>query len=232
MKDERLKVIITCEHAGNDIPLEYATNFEAAGEVLTTHLGYDIGALELFEKFKPSADFSLHSTTSRLVVELNRSLHHPHLFSDYMPELSTSQAEKVLNKYYHPYREQAETKIAEWVSKDFTVVHLSVHTFTPQLDGKVRKTDIGFLYDPKREREQLLAARWRQQMHLKTKHKIRYNYPYKGTADGFVTQLRRNFSNEQYAGIELEVNQRFPEANGQDWQELQDALVHTFNLAL
>ncbi|GGK67946.1 N-formylglutamate amidohydrolase [Rufibacter glacialis] len=232
MKDERFKIIVTCEHGGNEIPEEYASGFKPADGVLSSHRGYDIGALELFQKFKPVADFSLYSTTSRLVVELNRSLHHPQLFSEFMLPLSTAQAEKVLEQHYYPYRQRAEAKIEDWVQQKFLVVHLSVHTFTPELDGKARKTDIGFLYDPKREREQFLAARWRQQMQMKTKHKIRYNYPYKGTADGFVTQLRRNYSNDQYTGIELEVSQRFPVENGPEWQQLQDTLVATFKLAL
>ncbi len=38
--------------------------------------------------------------------------------------------------------------------------------------------------------------------------KIRRNYPYLGKADGFTTYLRRRFLPCDYAGIELEVNQR------------------------
>jgi hypothetical protein len=36
---------------------------------------------------------------------------------------------------------------------------------------------------------------------------VRRNYPYRGTADGFTTYLRRQFSARKYLGIELEVNQ-------------------------
>ncbi|WP_210488958.1 N-formylglutamate amidohydrolase [Rufibacter aurantiacus] len=233
MKNERLKVIVTCEHAGNEIPPEFAAAFEGAKQVLATHRGYDIGALELYQKFSKIADFSLYSTTSRLVVELNRSLHHPKLFSEFMLPLSTAEAEKVVADYYQPYRQRVEEQIASWVREDFSVIHVSVHSFTPELNGKERKADIGLLYDPKREKEQLFAARWRQQMQMvNTEIKIRYNYPYKGTADGFITHLRKDYTDTQYAGLELEVNQRFPEAHKEEWKVLQSQLIQTFNLAL
>lgn len=225
--------MVTCEHGGNEIPAEYATFFAQHQDVLQTHRGYDIGALELFKKFKGQADFSLSSTTSRLLVELNRSLHHPNLFSEITQVLSPGQSAAVLEKYYYPYRQKVENQVAAWVEKGFQVLHLSVHSFTPELNGKERTTDIGFLYDPKREREQFFAARWRQQMQqLQPAYKIRYNYPYKGTADGFVTQLRKHYSNDQYAGLELEVNQRFPEGKPAKWQELQQVLVQSFRQAL
>jgi hypothetical protein len=37
--------------------------------------------------------------------------------------------------------------------------------------------------------------------------RIRMNYPYLGKADGFTTSLRQEFQ-EQYIGIELELNQK------------------------
>ncbi|MFB9862083.1 N-formylglutamate amidohydrolase [Rufibacter immobilis] len=233
MKDERLKVLVTCEHGGNEIPPEYASAFESAKEVLATHRGYDIGALELFKKLRKISDFSLYSTTSRLVVELNRSLHHPHLFSEFMLPLSTTQAEGVLRQHYYPYRKRVEDQIKELVEQGHHVTHVSVHSFTPVISGKQRKADIGLLYDPKREREQLFAARWRQKIQLlNPDYKIRYNYPYKGTADGLTTHLRKLFSDEQYAGLELEVNQRYPATNPELWQELQAVLQQSLAGAL
>jgi hypothetical protein len=61
---------------------------------------------------------------------------------------------------------------------------------------------------------------------------VRRNYPYLGTTDGFTTTLRTIHEPEKYAGIELEVNQRWPLAAGNAWQGLQAALVATFQSAL
>lgn len=231
--EAKVKVVVTCEHGGNEIPFGYADAFKESGEVLQTHRGYDKGALELFHKFSAQADFSHYSTTSRLLIELNRSLHHGQLFSEFTKELSNEEKEHLIAYHYTPYRQRIEEEIANFIAQGNQVLHLSVHSFTPELDGKVRKADVGLLYDPSREREQLFAAQWRQHLQQEQPHlKIRYNYPYKGTADGFVTQLRKEYSNRHYAGLELEVNQRFPEQGQEPWQLLQTALVSSFWLAV
>ena len=38
---------------------------------------------------------------------------------------------------------------------------------------------------------------------------IKFNEPYKGTDDGFTTYLRTKFSDDEYLGIEIEVNQKY-----------------------
>jgi predicted N-formylglutamate amidohydrolase len=89
------------------------------------------------------------------------------------------------------------------------VVHVSVHSFTPELDGDVRNADIGLLYDPKRKHEKAFCERWRTELLRRAPGlRVRMNYPYTGTSDGFTTALRRIFP-KGYCGIELEVNQRF-----------------------
>ncbi len=45
------KILITCEHGGREIPKEFQQHFDAHQELLETHRGWDIGALELYRKF-------------------------------------------------------------------------------------------------------------------------------------------------------------------------------------
>lgn len=88
------------------------------------------------------------------------------------------------------------------------VFHLSVHSFTPTLDGEVREAEIGLLYDPARPREVRWANAWADALTTcAPEWRIRHNYPYLGTDDGHATQLRTQVAVEVYAGIELEVNQ-------------------------
>src|SRR5690606_12600429 len=98
------------------------------------------------------------------------------------------------------------------------VVHLSCHSFTPELNGLVRNADIGILYNPKNLTEKLFAISLKRQINqLEPSLKVRFNYPYLGTSDGFTVYLRHKFK-EHYAGIELEVNQKFMENNTcPDW---------------
>ena len=75
-----MKVIISCEHGGNHIPANLLQIFKKNEAVLETHRGFDLGALDLFQHLKQLAKASFFSEESRLLIELNRSLHHKNLF--------------------------------------------------------------------------------------------------------------------------------------------------------
>lgn len=223
-----LRLLLTCEHGGNLIPPAYAPLFKGHEEVLQTHQGYDIGALELFNTIKPVADVSFYAETSRLLVELNRSVNHAKLFSEYSNELPQSEKNRLMERHYKPYRDQVEHMVQDFVSAGRRLLHVAVHTFTPVLDGEERKADVGLLYDPKRRHEQAYCKQWKAALNKADKELlVRFNYPYLGISDGFPTYLRRRFSAEEYVGIELEVNQKIPLEGGEKWQKLQTLLANT-----
>ncbi|WP_299708757.1 N-formylglutamate amidohydrolase [uncultured Pontibacter sp.] len=223
-----LRLLLTCEHGGNLIPPAYAPLFHGHEDVLETHRGYDIGALELFNSIKPVADVSFYAETSRLLVELNRSANHAKLFSEFSNELPKSEKDRLLERHYKPYREQVEQMVQDFVSAGRRLLHIAVHTFTPVLEGEERKADIGLLYDPKRPHEQAYSKQWKAALNRADKDLVvRFNYPYLGISDGFPTYLRRKFTANEYVGIELEVNQRFPLDGGEKWQKLQALLAGT-----
>jgi predicted N-formylglutamate amidohydrolase len=88
-------------------------------------------------------------------------------------------------------------------------LHLGVHSFTPQIDGRLRTADVGLLYDPSRSSERRFCERWKSSLReIAPNRRVRRNYPYRGKSDGFTTHLRRTIDSPQYLGIELEVNQR------------------------
>ncbi|MBC5991672.1 N-formylglutamate amidohydrolase [Pontibacter cellulosilyticus] len=220
-----LKLLLTCEHGGNQIPVAYQSLFQGHQDVLKSHAGYDIGALELFRELEPIADICFFSETSRLLVELNRSLHHKKLFSDYTRSLADSDKNFILKNYYYPYRDKVEQLVQDFVRAGRSVLHISIHSFTPVLNGEVRHGDIGLLYDPKRKGEQQFCKEWRQAINKQSPaFLVRNNYPYLGIADGFPTYLRKRFKADEYMGIELEVNQKFPEGDPKQWQVLKDVL--------
>lgn len=223
-----LRLLLTCEHGGNLIPSAYAPLFHGQEDVLKTHQGYDIGALELYQTMKPIADVGFYAETSRLLVELNRSLHHARLFSEFTQVLPPAEKERLLEKHYKPYREQVEQMVSDFVSAGRRMLHVAVHTFTPVLDGDERQADIGLLYDPKRKHEQAYSKEWKAALNKADKELlVRFNYPYLGISDGFPTYLRRKFTADEYVGIELEVNQKFPQQGGARWQEIQALLATT-----
>lgn len=223
-----LKLILTCEHGGNNIPADLEACFAVHKDVLDTHRGYDIGALTLFNQLKDLADKAYYSETSRLLIELNRSLNHKDLFSEFTKPLPQSEKEKLIREYYTPYRQQVEGLIEDFVRADRQVLHISVHTFTPTLNGKQREADIGLLYDPKRQQERELCRKWKKELQWQDKNLVvRYNYPYLGKADGFPTHLRKKYTAKEYIGVELEVNQKFAIANPGTWQAVMQSVKNS-----
>lgn len=211
-----MKIIITCEHGGYEIPEPYTVYFEGNQALLKTHRGYDLGALDVYETLKPLADFGLFSKTSRLLMELNRSLHHKHIFSEFSKKLSKDKKEKLIINYYLNYRNQVQNKINEWLLNNETVLHLSIHSFTPILNNEERHCDIGLLYDAKNTLEKTFCALLKKEIKSNTPlFNVRYNYPYLGTADGFTTHLRKQFK-DKYLGIEIEINQKYATNNIMD----------------
>ncbi|MDT0676934.1 N-formylglutamate amidohydrolase [Autumnicola musiva] len=207
-----MKVILTCEHAFNTIPPEYIKYFSGADQVLRTHRGFDLGAFNLFEKLSVLSDFAIYQKTGRLLIEVNRSLDHPQLYSEFTADLNDVEKEILLANYYFLYRNTVEEKIAEFLEEGEKVLHLSIHSFTPQLDGEVRNADVGLLFDPEKEQEKQVVNRLKSSLEQSSSYCIRFNYPYLGISDGFITWLRKKFP-ENYCGIELEVNQKFVKDN-------------------
>lgn len=220
-------LLFTCEHGGNRVPRRYATLFVGADSVLASHRGYDPGTLVLGRRFATAFRSPLiAATVSRLVVELNRSPHHPRLFSEFTQGLDSADRHRLLNDYYWPHRQAIETHIAAAIARGESVLHVGVHSFTPTLNGCARRADVGWLYDPRRDAERQLSGRWLDGLkRLRPDLLLRRNYPYLGKADGLTTHLRRQFSDQQYAGVELEVNQRWPQGSRNAWQRLQRDLI-------
>lgn len=201
------KLLLTCEHAGNVIPKEWRKRFLAPKAVLESHRGIDIGAkgLSLYLEKKLKCPFFLYENT-RLLIELNRSLHHPKLFSEFSKKFTKEEKKTLIDTYYTPYR----TLVEKEIKKINPVIHLSIHSFTPVMDGKTREVEIGLLYDPKRSNEKHFCKELQRELkkNLPTAYRVKLNKPYHGKADGFTTHLRKRFSNQKYLGIEIEVNQK------------------------
>jgi predicted N-formylglutamate amidohydrolase len=208
-----MKLVISCEHGGNEIPKEFQKYFVNQTAVLQSHRGYDPGTLDLFEAVKSVSDFSESNTISRLLIECNRSLHHPKLFSEFTKNISETEKEKLISTIYLPYRHRVENRIRNFILNGETVLHISIHSFTPELKGKKRNNDIGLLYDSQRNPEKAVSKKLKSIIIKEMPSlKVRYNYPYLGKADGFTTYLRKQFS-INYIGIELEVNQKWVKNN-------------------
>lgn len=200
--------LLTCEHGGCRVPSRWKPLFSGARDVLRSHRGWDRGALCTFRHLVPEvADAAFYATTTRLLVDLNRSPGHRHLFSEFTRDLGEDERRSIMDTLYHPYRHKVLQQVRRWRAAGHAVFHISVHSFTPVMEGVPRNADIGLLYDPARRLEKALCRQWQAILRDEAPDlQTRLNYPYRGTADGLTKWLRREFT-EGYAGVELELNE-------------------------
>lgn len=218
-----MKILLTCEHGGFEIPSKYESYFRGAAAILKSHRGYDPGALQVYKTLKPLADFSASETVSRLLIEINRSLHHPDLFSEFSKPIAKAEKKELIETLYQGYRQPIIDFIEAQIAKKESVFHFSIHSFTSSLNGEERNNQIGLLYDSKNLFESELSKSIKQSLQFKLRdYTIRFNYPYLGSADGFTTFLRKKFS-ANYCGIEIELNQGLLQ-NGEFPENLKTSL--------
>src|SRR5262245_15378321 len=109
----RRRLLVSCEHAGNRVPAAYAALLAGAADLLATHRGYDLGALEVARAFGRRLGVTpFVGTTTRLVVDLNRSPGNRNVFSTYTRPLSAEQRAAALAAHYWPYRNAVEDSVA------------------------------------------------------------------------------------------------------------------------
>jgi len=202
-------LVLTCEHGGNRIPRPYAHLFRGSARLLASHRGWDRGALQLARLLSHELRRPLLAVPwSRLFVEANRSPGNRRIWSHLTKDLPHEERQQILDRWWRPHREQVESAIADAIARGHRVVHVAVHSFTPELDGEVRNADVGLLYDSRRKQEAAFSRGWATALRgIDPALRVRLNYPYAGAADGLTTWLRRRHPQSRYLGVELEINQ-------------------------
>lgn len=220
-----IRLVLTSEHGSAAVPARYAALFRGGGDVLRGHRAVDAGTAELTTFLARRTGVRPHrARVTRLLVDCNRSPGHRHLYSEFTRDLPAAEKERLLERYYRPYRDGVTAEIAKAIDEGRTVLHVSVHSYARELGGRRRNADVGLLYDPARRGELALCLRWQRLLQAEPGLRVRRNYPYRGVADGLVTWLRRRFPESHYLGIELEVCQDIATAGGARWQRLQRLL--------
>lgn len=223
------KIIVTCEHASKRVPDSCKPHLVLPVGPSERHRIYDWGTRGISRKFAELIGAPLfEGEATRLAIDLNRSLDNPDVFSSSIQNLDVPFKEHLIARYYLPFRQRVQRQIEKWVSAGNDVIHLSIHSFTPCLNGQVRSVELGVLYDEARPYEAVLSQG------IISYHKSRYpslsteaNEPYKGTDDGHTTALRKIFP-QNYAGIEIEYSQGLPLVRQRNrWaRDLHDSLLH------
>jgi predicted N-formylglutamate amidohydrolase len=146
-------IVITCEHAFNDLPDEYSWSDHDTRYFKNEHWGVDIGAFDMAKALAAELKcVFVHSIYSRLLLDTNRSIVSDTLFRksgdgqqvDLNKDLTFDEEQKRIKKYFIPYYE-ALREISVKVDPKYI---FSIHSFTPLYQGEPRAMELGVLYGP------------------------------------------------------------------------------------
>src|SRR6056297_462872 len=90
-------VLVSAEHGGNHVPEPYEGLFRGQEDLLASHRGWDPGTAGLARQLAAALDAPvLVADVTRLLVDLNRSAHHPRVFSELTRALQRTERSTLL----------------------------------------------------------------------------------------------------------------------------------------
>ncbi len=141
--------VLVCDHASNRVPRRLGTlGLEPAQ--LADHIGWDPGAAEVARRVSAQLDAPLVlSGYSRLVVDCNRPLRSTGLIAEHSAgvpvpgnrHLSSDDRAVRISTLFQPYHNAIDTLLNDRSQRPTLL--LSIHSFTPVLDNKLRPWHIG-----------------------------------------------------------------------------------------
>ena len=152
--DADSRFVVICDHAGRNFPAKLG-QLGIRDEDRQKHITYDIGTEEigvyLGEKLN-AVTFIAHY--SRLVADVNRD---PFRFdfvpevSDHIPvpgnkDMSAKELRARINEIYKPYQYALGDCLEGFLKRGEIPFLLSIHSFTPEMNGERRPWEIGILW--------------------------------------------------------------------------------------
>jgi len=207
-----LGIVLSCEHASWTLPP--GEDLGVSDHVLRSQASWDPGAYEVAARLGESLGLPVHASAfSRMFVDLNRPEEHTGVIPTVScgapvpgnARLAADERERRLAHFHRPYWDAVRRDVRARILDRGACLHLSSHSFDPELDPERRVYDCGVLYDPAMPFEASLAERL--QFALRGAGlDVRPNEPYRGTEAALVTSLRGEMPADAYAGIEIETS--------------------------
>lgn len=146
------KLVLVCDHASNRVP-RCLDNLGLTPEQLDDHIGWDPGAADVARLLSKNLDAPLIlSGYSRLVIDCNRPLRSLQSIPAQSANVlvpgnqnitDTDRARRVKNVFV-PYHHAINQLLA--ARQNTPTIFLSIHSFTPNLDGQQRPWHIGISF--------------------------------------------------------------------------------------
>ena len=229
--DAQTPVLLVCDHASCRLPASLG-DMGLDPPARRCHLAVDIGAGTLTRQL--SADLSVTAVLceySRLVVDCNRQLLDPGAFLEYgdgvvipgnrnlRPEQKRVRAESV----YWPYHNAIGEEIKRLESHGPPPALLSIHSFTPVLNGVSRPWHMGLLWDTDKRLSDVFLKELSEAGFL-----VGDNEPYSGKApQDFTIDYHAEANGLPHVGIEIRQDLIDEEAGVAEIAEIFAGIIRT-----
>lgn len=200
--------VLTCEHASRRLPEWQAEPDDLP--LLEDHWGSDLGAADLTRALIGlTRSCGVLSRYSRLVCDANRD---PAESSFVVEEaeghrlsfnrgMDAAERQRRRRRYFDPYHEAIDQVLRTRTRLGPPVRLCAIHSFTPRVQGRVRRMEVGVLFDAWAEP----AARLRRAL-ITEGFTVALNAPYSGR-DGLIYSAHRHGIAHGLEYLELEVRQ-------------------------
>jgi predicted N-formylglutamate amidohydrolase len=149
-------MVLIADHAGREVPEEYGRLGLPAAE-FDRHIAYDIGVEQVTRRLAELTRApAVMARFSRLLIDPNRGEDDPTLIRQLYDgtivpanyPMSETEREKRLDLYCRPYHDAVASMIASVAAASSRAPFVfSVHSFTPQMQGRKRPWHVGILWD-------------------------------------------------------------------------------------
>lgn len=149
-------LLLICDHASAHVP-PALDGLGLDPTLLRRHIAVDIGAGDVTRRLAPLLDApAILCGTSRLVIDCNRHLDDP----SSIPEISDgiavpgncgldpAQRRERVERYFRPYHDAIGEALTAFAARGISPTIVSIHSFTPVMDGFERPWHVGLLWDP------------------------------------------------------------------------------------
>ena len=213
-------LVFLCDHASNFVPEWIGNGSLGLSQAdMERHIAYDIGARGLTLKLiEQMGGAGVLSKFSRLVIDPNRGEDDPTLVmrlydGTIIPRnrnVDDGELERRLNAFHRPYHKA----VSEMIDQMGAPVLISIHSFTPQLQGKApRPWHIGVLSAGDRRIADLLLERLDREPDICTGD----NVPYVGSLEGDCMSQHGLSRNLPHVLIEVRNDLISTEAGETEW---------------
>jgi predicted N-formylglutamate amidohydrolase len=227
-------LVLVADHAKRDLPDEYG-DLGLPAEEFQRHIAYDIGVEMVTRKLAARLRApAVLANFSRLLIDPNRGEDDPTLIRQIYDgtivpanyPLAAAERERRLELFYRPYHDAVAAMIASVAAASGgSPFILSVHSFTPVMQGEVRPWQVGVLWDLDDRAARPLIDTLAADPLLT----VGDNEPYDGALRGDTAFKHAIVNGFAHALIEIRQDLIADESGAESWAQLLAPIIDAIN---